>query len=112
MVNPQPPSHIDIPGGVYVTKYALTQGILFYPKAHRCYFNTWNSKANDWDQEDPDMVSVARGTNFMGEGRDWHLTLEGAQARARDLVDAKRKSIDKELKRLDNLDFTPKTVEE
>lgn len=78
---------------IYVTKYALTQGILFFNDAEVC------TTANE------DMVSVSGqyGNQYFHKP-DWHLTIEEANVRAIAMVAAKRRSIEKQLRKLDQLE--------
>jgi hypothetical protein len=80
---------------IFVTKYALTDGI----RAHKGVVNTdlarmasatvdWEDAPNGW-------------ANFYG--KDYHTTLEAAQARVVEMIEAKRKSHHKALKKLDAL---------
>lgn len=74
---------------IYVTKYALSKGILEY-------------EAEEHDARWPKMAVVpgASGTyrqTFHGEGKDWHRTREAAIERAeimrKDRIESIRKSI-------------------
>lgn len=111
MAKDQPPSRIPIPNGVYVTKYALTKGIKFYPNAAEIQFYSWNYEKNDWDTRLPGMVDVGE-QSFHGEGREWHRTLEGAKAQVKKMIEAKKKSIAKQLKALDAYDYSVEVVAE
>ena len=79
---------------IYVTKYALTQGILFYPDAEKC------------EESNTNMVAVRDGSPYTQffHGNDWHLTLESANERALAMVAAKRRSIEKQIRKLDQLE--------
>lgn len=79
----------------YVTKYALTEGIL-------------KMLVEDCFDTSPDMVRKVNGkylTTFHGENREWHRTLEGAVKRAKEMQAAKLKSIDKQRARIAALTF-------
>lgn len=79
----------------YVTKYALTEGIL-------------KMLVQDCFDTSPNMVRKVNGqyfTTFHGEGREWHRTLDGAIKRAKDMQAAKLKSIDKQRARIAALKF-------
>lgn len=83
---------------VWITKYALTQGILVY---HNVDLN-----------EDGTMVSVNRlghmSLCFHIEGRDWHRTEVAAFARCFKIRDARVKSLEKELDKLEDIRFEVK----
>ena len=79
---------------VFVTKYALTQGIL--------------EKEGDIASTCADMLIVPGdrfGGYFHGEGKDWHRTLEGAKDRAREMQTLKIISLKKSLKKIEALEF-------
>lgn len=83
---------------VYVTKYALTQGILKV-----------EVEACDDDPRTSAMVCYkgwGMNTYFHGEGRDWHRTFDQAVKRARKMQEAKLKSLDKQRALIAGLDFT------
>ena len=102
----RPPRHVKIPGGVWLTKYALTKGIEYAEHAYDCFDVRWVD--DNWTHEKQGYVSVRfdRGTTF-GVGsmsfhnKDFHFTLEAAQARVTAMVAAKRKSVEKMLAKLD-----------
>lgn len=81
---------------VYITKYALTQGI-YEVEAEDCGNN---------------MIKVpvkSRGFNsfdyYHGEGREWHRTREAAIERAREMRDKKMDSLEKQMKKLTRMRF-------
>ncbi len=78
---------------VFVTKYALTKGILRFPNVRHCL------------DINPDMIAVTNNQTFHGEGRDWHRTFAGAQARAQEMVIAKLKTLDRAAKKVAALTF-------
>ena len=82
---------------VWVTKYALTKGIL--PREVEVCEGT-----------SIDMVKVLGGNrwaeHYHGEGREWHRTRESATKRAAEMRDKKLKSLRKQIARLENMDFT------
>jgi|SRR6185437_11165942 len=51
---------------------------------------------------------VAGPFSSENEGKDWHRSLEGAQARAGEMRKRKLASIQKQIKRLESLTFAPK----
>ena len=75
---------------VWITKYALTSGIL-YKKATPC----GNGR----------MIEVGRGSYFHGEGRDWHRTLESAQKKAEVMRVKRIASLKKSIATLEALNF-------
>ena len=81
---------------VYVTKYALSDGIQEY---------------EDWvvcGDISNDMIQVKSGGSilrFHGEGRDWHRTREGAVKRAEEMRLAKIASLRKQAERLEKKRF-------
>lgn len=82
---------------VWISKYALTRGII-EADATRCSTG--------------DMVKVEKGSGsdrviyFHGEGRDWHLTLNGAVAKAEEQRKKKIVVLKKTLSKLERMDFT------
>ena len=80
---------------VYITKYALTQGI-FEKEAKMC-------------GTDGRMINCDFDTNlgeyYFDEGKDWHRTLEGAIARAEEMRTKKVASLQKSLKKIKALKF-------
>ena len=80
----------------YITKYALTKGIL--------------EVGGDVSLNFPDMFNVEREgrplyQSFHGHGRDWHLNRVSAVVRARDMRDAKIKSLRAQIERLEKMEF-------
>ena len=79
----------------FVTKYALTKGILEVEGEFKDEF---------------DMLIVGRSSGwtqcFHKEGRDWHRTFEAAKERAEMMRVAKRESLRKSMARLNKLDFS------
>lgn len=83
----------------YITKYALTQGILElsgkvddnYPNMFICTINSW--------------------TIFHGEGLEWHRTLAGAVARANELRLKEIKKYQKKIDLLSRAEFTKSNLE-
>jgi len=82
---------------VWVTKYALTKGILKFEKAE--------------DTRDG-MVYVKGehgfdyGTYFHYEGKDWHRTAKAAFKRAEEMRLGKIESLKKQIEKLKVMDFT------
>lgn len=78
---------------VWVTKYALTEGIVTY------------------DAEDAvgGMIAIRTAGHmsqyFHGEGREWHRSLDGAISRAEEMRIAKIASLKKSLAKLEKLTF-------
>jgi hypothetical protein len=80
---------------VWITKYALTQGI-FEIDATVC------TKINkDMIEE----VGAGYPTMYHREGEEWHRTKESAIKRAEEMKQAKIKSVKKQLNKLENLKF-------
>ncbi len=79
-------------GPVFVTKYALTKGIIRY------------EEADDHGKSDGGrrMISIP-GTRYlmMFYGDDWHDNEEAARLRVAVMRTAKRKSLEKQLAKLD-----------
>lgn len=84
----------------WVTKYALTAGIL-------------EVQGENPEGNDPKYLSFLDENGLNGRsavyGRDWHRTLDGAQARAYEMRDAKLASIAGQAKRLRALTFETTT---
>jgi hypothetical protein len=79
---------------VFVTKYALTSGIIRYADVIHC------------TRTSAHMIQVPRTiTTFHGEGRDWHRTLEGAIARAEAMRVLRLMALRKQQQRLEGLVF-------
>lgn len=80
---------------IYVTKYALTRGIL-------CL------KVDPPDPELPGFIT-RRGAyqeSFHGEGRDWHRTLAGATTKAEEMRKTALASLAKRIEKIKKLDLT------
>lgn len=80
---------------VWITKYALTMGIL-EKDAERC-------------KTQLDMIQVGTGINrqyFHGERKDWHTSRESAIRRSEEMKTAKLRSIDKQRARIAALQFS------
>lgn len=79
---------------VWITKYALTQGI-YEKEAERC------TNVNN------DMIEIkdSRLEFYHGEGNEWHLTKESAIKKAKEMRDKKIKSVQKQLEKLQNMKF-------
>ena len=82
---------------VFITKYALTQGIL--------------EMDGEICEETPSMVVVkAKGIlycndYFHGEGGQWHCTLEAAQRKAEEMSKKKIVALKKQIGKLEKLNF-------
>ena len=76
----------------YITKYTLTKGIIEVEVRRTEY---------------PEMVVATENSLlvFHGEGKDWHLTREGAIKRAEEIRLAKIASMEKTIKRLEAMKF-------
>ena len=88
------------PVKVWSTKYLLTAGILEYTLL-----------------EIIGNMAVARNSQGMngkeylhGPGKDWHLTLEGAQARAQQIIDAAEATAIKKLAKIVAMKMKPVKV--
>lgn len=78
---------------VWISRYALSKGIY---------------QVEAQQGSNPSMVTVGSGIGtqyFHGEGRDWHLTREGAVARAEAMKFAKLASLRKQLRKLEQTTF-------
>ena len=77
---------------VWITKYALTQGIfkLIARKTH---------------SENMIEVETQRGSYYHGEGKEWHLTKESAITYAENMRLKKIESLKKAIVKLEELDF-------
>ena len=81
---------------VWITKHALTNGIKEIEA--ECYLTE--------DSIRDTAVGVgAFAVYYIGEGKEWHRTLEGAQARAENMRLAKITSLERQLSKLRNLKF-------
>lgn len=80
---------------IYVTKYALSKGILTYPKDH--------------DGSTTDYVVVKDKHGFNGvslyDGNDWHTTMEAAIKQAEKMRVKKIASLKKQIKEFEALKF-------
>lgn len=81
----------------YVTKYALTQGILCV----QGYLTESGDALLCYDEKG----AMNHTSHAHGEGREWHRTFEGARDRAKEMVSNKRSSIARQLRKLDRLTF-------
>lgn len=81
---------------IYVTKYALSRGIL-------------RAEAEVREERQAATVRTDRGS-FCFRGNDWHLTLEGARARLRVLRDRKVSALRKQLLELEALEVAGATA--
>lgn len=78
---------------VYITKYALTQGI-FEAEAEECPgFKGMIEISGEYPEY------------YHGEGKDWHRTKAGAVKRAEEMREKKILSLQKQIERLKNLKF-------
>lgn len=79
---------------IWVTKYALTQGI-FDAEAEMC-------SSPGMVEIKPDPKASCRMSEFLhGEGKDWHRTEGGAVDRALEMAARKKKAMQNGLKALD-----------
>lgn len=76
---------------VYITKYALTQGI-------------FEKEAEDRGDEVIKTVDEWPAL-FHGEGKEWHRTKESAVKRAEEMKIKKIQSLGKQIEKLKNLKF-------
>lgn len=78
---------------VWITKYALTSGIM--------------EKEVERSERFPDMVTTDErySQTFHGEGKDWHRSLDAANARAEKMRQKKISSLETQLGRLRALTF-------
>lgn len=76
----------------WVTKYALTDGIL-------------KMQVEDCFDTSPNMVQKINGPQAWFHGKDWHRTYEAAIARAEEMRTAKLESIEKQRARISALEF-------
>lgn len=81
---------------VFVTKYALTQGIMYLRVL--------------WSEDSPGMVRTPGSfrQHFHTEGKDWHRTAEGAIDRAEEMRVNAIASAEKKIKRLRQIKFVVK----
>lgn len=80
---------------VWITKYALTQGI-YEIDARRCD----NVVSND-------MIESIKNTGsyYHGEGRDWHLSKEDAIKKAEEMRQKKIANLENQIEKLRGLKF-------
>lgn len=76
---------------VYITKYALSDGIL-------------EKDAEECDRF-PGMIRTDDGAHFHGEGKDWTRTKEAAVVRAQEMKSKKIKSLKKQIEKLERMKF-------
>ncbi len=79
---------------VFVTKYALTLGII-------------EIEAETCDSVNPDMIKDINRKHdyYHGEGREWHRSRETAIFKAQAMKEAKIKALNKQLEKLNKLTF-------
>lgn len=82
----------------YITKYAFTDGIQEI-RAARCV--SVNRDMIEKRNRQPHEFK----SHFHGEGRDWHLTREGAVKRAEQMRQAKIKSLESAMKKIREMVF-------
>lgn len=88
---------------VWVTKYALTTGVVV-TTGEVCSTRTDGSMLSvKWPG------SLGNRLTLFGLGVDWHKTEESAKARVLAMIEAKRKSIQRSLAKLDELAFDVET---
>lgn len=76
---------------VYITRYALSDGIL-------------EKEAEECDRF-PGMIETDDHAYFHGEGKDWTRTKEAAVARAEEMKAKKIKSLKKQIEKLEAMKF-------
>jgi hypothetical protein len=81
---------------VYVTKYWQAKGILQYDGAEVCATNS-------------EMIQLQGTYGQYFHSGEWYSSYDDAVTRTKELIAAKRKSIAKEIHKLDNYDFTAKS---
>lgn len=79
---------------VYITKHALTAGII-------------EIEAETCDNVNPDMIKDINRVHdyYHGEGRQWHRSKETAIFKAEAMKEAKIKALNKQLEKLKKLTF-------
>ena len=80
---------------VYITKYALTKGILEYQEAL-------------WSNSTPNLIEIPTlgfSGYFYGEGKEWHKSKEAALTRAEEMRKRKIESYQKSIEKLKTLTF-------
>jgi len=85
---------------VWVTKYALTEGILELEAQ-----DTHPLKIGIWVRYAETSANAGFGTYLYGEGKEWHRTREAAVKRAEEMRQAKIKSVRKQLAKLEEMRF-------
>jgi hypothetical protein len=89
---------------VWVTKYALTQGI-FEKEAELC--DSDKTGGMILCRNDPNTNVFWGGLEYYhGEGKEWHYTLESAQARAELMRTKKLASLKAAAEKIKKIDFT------
>jgi len=83
---------------VWITKYALTQGIFEVEVEFPSYADVDNDK---------NYVKVVKnqGEGYFGEGKDWHRTKESAIKRAEKMKMNKIANVEKQLEKLKKMKF-------
>lgn len=76
----------------FVTKYALTQGIL-------------EIKAIELDNEMIKQINEGRTSYYHDEGREWHRTKDEAIKKANEMREKKLASLKKQIVKLESLSF-------
>lgn len=82
---------------LFITKYALTTGV--------------EEAETEIDEDCPELVIWGLDGYHLtayGEGKEWHRTREGANARAEQMRLAKIASLQKQINRLEGFSFTKK----
>lgn len=80
---------------VWITKYALTQGI-------------YECEAEVCENINPDMIEVRSNRHsayYHNEGVEWHKTKEAALEKAEEMRKKKIESLKKQIVKLEKLDF-------
>lgn len=76
---------------VWITKYALSQGI--------------KEIEVEQSKDFPDMVSDKWNASYHGEGREWHRTFESAKMKAEDMRLNKIVSLNKQIQKYEKMKF-------
>ncbi len=85
-------------GFYYITKYALTRGIIKVPRD--------KARIAKGDGKDPTKYLTSKGARMMVKGyfwvgpKDWHETLEEAHVHVERMKERKRSSLEGSLKKL------------
>lgn len=82
---------------VYITKYALTSGII------ERYGILCKESANMVECLNDDLSKTQYGCYY--HGKDWHRTKESAIAQAEEMREKKLKSLNKKISKIKNLKF-------